>query len=159
MIRLYTRETADRWLRRAKTLLWLALSLVGAALVICIVLCGRVNTGNAATLLVTCIALFTLAGWAGILLLVFAYAPARAQAEHMAGMFTQEEECFEGVLELHREYLHIPKSVTVRKATLHTDEGDVALSVCAGLSRSLPRGKRVKVLAVRKFITAYEVTA
>lgn len=160
MIRLYTPESARHWKRRAALLLGLAIGLVVLALVVNIVLCTRVNTANAQTLQVTCIALFTLAGWACILLLYFAYAPAKAQAVHIGGMFSAENETYEGVLTIHKESFHIPKSVTVRKATLETAEGAVALSVSAGLVHQLPKnGTAVRVTTVRKYITGYEVLA
>ena len=59
MIRLYTPESARHWKRRAALLLGLAIGLVVLALVVNIVLCTQVNTANAQTLQVTCIALFT----------------------------------------------------------------------------------------------------
>lgn len=160
MIRLYTPEAARQWKRRACVTLALALGLVALALVANIVMCTRVDTGNAAALQTACIALFTLAGWACILLLYFAYAPAKAQAVHMAGMFSAPSETHEGVLTIHRESFHIPHSVTVRKATLETAEGTLSLSVSAGLVHKLPKnGARVRVTTVRKYITGYEVIA
>ena len=160
MIRLYTPEAARHWQRRAAFLLGFSIAAVVLALAVNIFLCTRVNTANAQTLQFTCIALFILAGWACILLLYFAYAPAKAQAVHIAGMFSAEAETFEGVLTVHRESFHIPKSVTVRKATLETAEGAVALSVSAGLVHQLPKnGTAVRVTTVRRYITGYEVLA
>lgn len=160
MIRLYTLEAAQQWKRRAWLTFALALGLVALALVVNIVLCTMVNTGNAVALQTACIALFTLAGWACILLLYFVYAPAKAQAVHMAGMFSAPGESYEGVLTVHRDSFHIPRSVTVRKATLETAQGPVSLSVSAGLVHKLPKnGSALRVTTVRKYITGYEVIA
>lgn len=160
MVRLYTPESARYWKRRAAFLLGLSLGLVALALAVNIVLCTQVGTGNAQTLQAVCIALFTLAGWACILLLYFAYAPARAQAAHIGGMFSAPDETHEGVLTIHRESFRIPASVTVRKATLDTAEGPLSLSISAALVSRLPRsGARVRVTTVRRFITGYEVIA
>lgn len=160
MIRLYTPEAAQRWKRRAWLTLTLSLGLVALATIINIILCGQVNTANATTLQLTCIALFALAGWACILLLYYVYAPARAMATHIGGMFSAPSETYEGVLTVHKDSFRIPKSVTVRKATLETAEGPVALSVSAGLVHKLPKnGSALRVTTVRKYITGYEVIA
>ena len=160
MKRLYTPEAAKRWKRRASLTRIIAPGLVALALMVCILLCTMVTTANARQMMFACIALFTLAGWACILLLYFAYAPAKAQAVHIGGMFSAENETYEGVLTIHKESFHIPKSVTVRKATLETAEGAVALSVSAGLVHQLPKsGTAVRVTTVRKYITGYEVLA
>lgn len=157
MNRLYTPQAAQHWQHRAKTSLYLSLGLMAAATAVCILLCTRLTTANTQTLLLTDIALFTLAGWAAMLVLYFVYAPAKAQASHIAGMLAAEPETYEGVLELRKETFHIPKSITVRKASLHTPDASLTLNVSAGLSRQLPQGKRLRVWAVRKYITAYEV--
>lgn len=157
MNRLYTAEAAQHWQRRAKTSLWLSLGLMTAATAACILLCTRLTTANTQTLLLTDIALFTLAGWASMLALYFVFAPAKAQATHITGMLAAEPDVYEGVLTLHRETFHIPKSITVRKASLHTAEGSLTLNVSASLARQLPQDKKLRVWAVRKYITAYEV--
>lgn len=157
MVRLYTNEEGCRWQRRARVSLGAALGLLAAALGVCIFLCTRLTTANAQTLLLADIALFTLAGWVCMLVLYFIYAPAKAQATHIAGMMSQEPEMFEGTLTLRRETFHIPKSITVRKADLRTADGTLLLSVSNGLCRQLPQGKKLRVWTVRKYITAYEV--
>lgn len=160
MVRLYTPEAARYWKRRAAFLLGLSIGLVALALAVNIFLCTRVNTANAQALQLTAIGLFTLAGWACILLLWFAYTPAKAQAVHIGGMFSAESETYEGVLTIHKEGFQIPKSVAVRKATLETAEGPLSLSVSAALVSRLPKnGTAVRVTTVRKYITGYEVIA
>ena len=158
MKQLYTPEEAKRWQRRASLSLAFVIGLPVLALAVCIVLCTQVTTANAQTLLLTVIALFTLAGWAAILLAAFAYRPARALAIHIGGMLSAEPQAYEGTLTLLPETFGIPQSITVRKASILTEDGPVSLSVSTGLVRQLPRGSaRIRVWTVRKFITAYEV--
>lgn len=154
----YTPGAAHSWKRRASFLLCFSLGLVAAALAVCIIFCTRVTQANAQTLLLASIALFTLAGWTCILLLSFAYAPARANTVHFACMLAEQPETLQGMITLHRESFRIPKSVTVRKVTLETDEGSLSLSVNASLAHLLPaNGSAVRVNTVRKFITGCEV--
>lgn len=158
MIRLYTLEKMQYWKRRSVISLALALGLVGAALIANIILCCQVNTLNARKMQLACIALFALAGWACILIFFFSYAPAKAQAIHMSGILSDQEETYEGKLMVHRNSFHIPKSISVRKATLDTAEGPISLNVSASLARKLPEnGAAVRILAVRRFITGCEV--
>lgn len=159
MKHLYTPEEARRWKARASRTKAFSIGALALALAVCILLCTRVTTANAQTLLLWAIALFTLAGWTAILLMYLVYAPARAQAVHIGGMVSAEAECAEGVLTLLKETFPIPKSITVRKATLQTAEGPVSLSVSAALARQLPVGVPLRVMTVRRFITAYEVIA
>lgn len=157
MNRLYTLQAAQHWQRRAQVSLWLSLGLMAAATAVCILLCTQLTTLNTQRRLLTDIILFALAGWVSMLVLYFVYAPARAQASHITGMLAAEPEAHEGVLELRRETFRIPKSITVRKVCLHTDEGDLTLSISASLSHQLPQEQRLRVWTVRKYITAYEV--
>ena len=160
MKHLYSPMEAQRWRRRATLSLALSIGLMAAALAVCIGLCTQVSTSNAQSLLVTVILITTLAGWTTILLLTFAYIPAKALAVHISGMVNAEAESHEGTLTLLPETFGIPKSITVRKATLMTEDGPVSLSISTGLVRQLPRGAtHLRVWTVRRFITAYEVIA
>lgn len=160
MKQLYTPGEAQRWQRRASLSLAFCIGLPVLALAVCIALCTQVTTASAQTLLLTVIALFTLAGWAAILLAAFAYIPAKALAVHIGGMLADEPQLYEGVLTLLPETFGIPGSITVRKASILTEDGPVSLSVSTGLVRQLPEGSApVRVWTVRKFITAYEVIA
>lgn len=155
---LYTAEEAQRWKRRSSFAIAASAGVAALALAICIVLCTQVSTANAQTLLLCVIALSTIAGWTGILLFFFVHAPAKAHAEHIRGMLSEEPELHEGILTLHRDSFCIPNSITVRRATLLTDDGSLSLNVSAGLAKNLPGGgARLRVGTVRRFITAYEV--
>lgn len=158
MIRLYTHEKMQYWKRRSAFLLSLALGLVAAALMVNMILCGRVNTLNAQRMQLACICIFALAGWACILLLFLGYAPAKAQAIHMEGILSAQEESYEGQLTVQRDSFRIPKSISVRKAILKMEEQSLSLNISAGFARRLPKnGTAVRVTAVRRFITGFEV--
>lgn len=160
MKRLYTPEASQHWQRRASLARIIGPGLVVLALIVCIVLCTMVNTANAQQMLFACMSIFTLAGWICIFLLYAVWAPARAQATHIAGMLEQEPELYEGELTIHSDSFRIPKSVTVRKAALNTTDGVLSLSVSAALAEQFPaNGTKVRVWTVRKFIVAYEVCA
>lgn len=159
MVRLYTHQDLCRWQRRKRRSLGLAMGLLAAATAVCILLCTHLTTANTQRLLLADITLFTLAGWIAMLVLYFTYAPAKAQANHMASMLQEEPSVLEGMLQLQEACFRIPKSITVRKASLETQEGTLSLSVCASLAWQLPQGKRLRVWAVRSYIIAYEVLA
>ena len=157
---LYTFQEARRWKQRSTSALAASAGVVTLALAVCIVLCTQVSTANAQALLFWVVTLFTLAGWTAILLLCFMYAPAKAQAEHIRGILAEEAQIHEGTLTMHRDSFRIPGSITVRKATLLTEDGPLSLNVSAGLANKLPDGAvHLRVWTVRRFITAYEVIA
>lgn len=155
---LYTPDAAGKW--RRKAVIWRNAIIVLAvlALTVCIVLCTQVRTENASRLLIAVMALSTLAGWTIILLLNFAYLPAKRQADHMCSMLEEENESYEGRLSLSPMRFAIPHSIVIRKATLTNGEEAAALSINAALAdRMPPNGAYVRVQAARKYITAFEV--
>ena len=128
------------------------------SLVLCIFLCTKVTFFNQDRLLWPVVIVSVLGGWGVIFLYSYAYAPAKARAEHMKGIMAGEEEVFSGVLQRTGETFAIPKSVTVKKIRLQMGEESILLHAESAAARQLPAdGKRVKVSAVRKFITGYEV--
>lgn len=156
---LYTPAAAARWEKRAQRSLWAMVITGAAALLGCIIMCTQVCTANAQPLLLAVIGLSTLAGWAVILLLSFAYLPARRQADHMRSMLEEETEAFEGMLTLSPMHFAIPRSIVIRKAAirLEGEEEPVSLSVNAALADRLPRnGVCVRVLTARRYIIAVE---
>lgn len=160
MKQLYTADEARRWRRRTRVSMTVCAVLSAAALFVCILLCTRVTTANARQLLLTNVALFTLAGWTDILVLYCIHAPAKALATHMESMLAEERQVHEGVYTLKPGTFHIPGSVTVRSVSLMTEEGPVSLNLSAALVRQLPPdGTNLRVQTVRRFIIAYEVIA
>ena len=158
MVFLYSQADALRVDRRARASLIAALSLLAAALIVCSALCANVRTGNAERMLYTVIGLFTLAGWAAILLLRLVYFPSAAVSRHMKSILNGEEEEMEGRLSLTSAAFQIPKGILVRKAALDTEGETRALNLDARFVKKLPpEGTRVRVRVVRKFITAIEV--
>lgn len=154
----YSETTAARYERRAKGMAGIMVALAALTLAACIFLCTRVNTGNAAVLLIGTMALSTLGGWAVLLLWCFGYRPARAQVGHIRGLLEGEEEWLTGCLKLLEGAFQIPGSIVVRKVRLDTDGEALTLNLNARHAGQLPApGARVKVVVVRKFITAVEV--
>ena len=160
MISFYSQAEALRVDRRAKTSLYISFALLFSALIACIVLCTQVNTGNAEAMLYTVIGLFTLAGWIAILLLRLVYFPSAAICRHVKSILGGEEEEWKGVLSLSPAAFQIPKGIVARKVTLSVEgeEEPRKLNIDDRLVKKLPTdGTRVRVRAVRKFITAIEV--
>ena len=121
MISFYSQPEALRADRRAKTSLYVSFALLLSALIACIVLCTRVNTGNAETMLYLVIGLFTLAGWIAILLLRLVYFPSAAVCRHMKSILGGEEDETEGTLSLSPAAFQIPKGILARKVTLSVE--------------------------------------
>jgi hypothetical protein len=158
MTPLYTPGEAERWRRRARRSQQALWCLACGGLAGCIGLCFHVQTGNAQSLFFCVIALSTLAGWAVILLRGLVTVPARAQAQHTAGIAAGEGEEYRGVLFVERDAFAIPRGITVKKAYLEESGERILLQADAGRAARLPaNGTRVRVTAVRKYITAFEV--
>lgn len=158
MKRLYTPEEALHWRRRMRGSLVFCIVLTVLALAVCVLLCTQVGTANASRLLLTNVILFTLAGWADILILYYVYAPARALSVHMDGILAETPQVHEGVYTLKPGSFRIPGSITVRNAAVEAEDGAHSLHVSAALVRQLPdSGTRLRVWTVRRFIIAYEV--
>ena len=155
---LYSQPEALRMGKRAKKSLWTAGAALASALIICLVLCFRVNTANAERMLYTVILLFAFAGWIAIFLLRLVYFPSAAICRHMKSILAGEEEALEGNLTLTRDAFQIPKGILVRKVTLEQEGETRMLNLDARYADRLPPpGTRVRVRTVRKFITAIEV--
>ena len=156
---LYTETELQKMKRRAAwsgAVSWGALALGWIA---CAVLCFFVRTANAKHMLFLVIGLATVSGWIFILLRQMVYAPAHAEVHHMAGILADEAEAeYEGVLRLSPGAFQIPKSIAVRKVNIRQEEETVSLNIDARLARHLPPdGTPVRVITVRKYITAFEV--
>ncbi len=158
MNRLYTEQAAQQWKQRAARLMAAVLLTAAAGLAACIFLCTRVTTGSAQPLLFAVIALSTLTGWAVILLVRLGFLTAKAEAEHIAGVLAGESETAQGIWTLSRQRWIIPHSVTFCKATLRDGDVSRVYNVDVRLASVLPEdGTPVRVTAVRRFITAWEV--
>lgn len=154
----YSSANAARQKKRAELCKWSMILLGAAALAVCIFLCTRVSTGNAARLLWWVAGLSTAAGWAVLLIAAFLYRPLKAQAGHIAGLRGGETEQYTGRLMLLPGGFQIPGSIVVRKAKLVGEGEPLTLNVNARCVRELPpQGALVRVTAVRTFITAVEV--
>ena len=155
---LYSTTVCAQWVARAKRCLLLCALSLFVGFLICLYLCTRVTTGNASTLLVWTIGIFTLAGWISLWTLWFSYAPARAQVSHMNGMLEGDMQEHQGTMHVLGEKMYIPKSIAIYKVALKDGDETKTFHVNAHFVSQLPKnGTLVKVQTVRKFITAYEV--
>ena len=154
----YTRQETERFRRLALCGGILAAAVLAFALALCVALCCRVNTLNAARLEKTVIAVSALGGWIALLLFFLLYRPARAEYRHMEGIRQDEAAELRGFLTVFPAETALPRSISVRKARLVTDDGEIDLALDARLARRMPpNGAHVRLTAVRKYITAVEV--
>ena len=156
---LYSAEEMEKMQRRAKWSGAAAGAVLALGWLACAVLCFFVRTANAKRMLFLIVGLATVSGWLFILLRQMVYIPAHAEARHMAGILADETETeYEGLLRLTPGAFQIPKSIAVRKVNIRQDEETVSLNIDASLARRLPsEGTHIRVLTVRKYITAFEV--
>lgn len=158
MTTLYTPGEAQAWqgrARRCRQAVWI---LSAAGLAACVFLCCRVNTGNAHALFLGVTALSVLTGWAVILLRSLLYQPARAQAQHTAMIAAGSAENYRGALTVERDAFAIPRGITVKKVYLEAAGERILLQADARRAALLPEnGRRVRLTAVKKYVTAFEV--
>ena len=158
MTPIYTPEEAGRMKKRSDRLFRAACILVAAAFVLCVVFCLTVDTGNARSLLFMAIGIFTLAGWIAILLLSFGAFPMRAESRHMKTMLDEETVEYTGIAETGTNIIRIPRSVSIRKVYLTTEDGErVSLNVLNRQAALLPNDVPVRLRCAHKYITAFEV--
>ncbi len=159
MTSLYTKEQLDRVKRKDQTGRALVWGLSTVSLAACVALCLNTRMGNERTMYLFVVAVSILGGWTVMALLFFYWLPWRAERRHMEGILKGEEEEAIGVLHWTDTLFAIPRSITVRKMNLETDQGLLSLQADNRLIRALPkRGTRVRVRFVRRYITAWEET-
>lgn len=158
MTSFYTPQDARRYRLRARASLAVACALTAVAWLVCAFLCARVRTANAGLLFRWVMGLSTGSGWIAIVLLTMVFRPAQAESRHMAGILKEQAaEEYEGVLTLLPDEFQIPRGIRVRRGTLDDGNGTVSLRLDARFTRQLPAGQRLRVRAVRQFITGFEV--
>lgn len=155
---LYTEEMTEKRKMRTKRNARFAAGTLLGGLAACVILCTRVHTGSAARLQWITVAVSAVSGWAALLMCHLSVIPERAAYRHEEGILKGEPAEMAGVLYREPGTLTLPKSITIRKLRLETENGPVTLRVQAGKARLLPPdGTRVKVITVRKYVTAFEV--
>ena len=138
---------------------WRALLIFLATLMlgICVFLCLRVTTRNAAVMEKIVILVSILSGWLLITLRYEMLVLSKREAEHATHMLTGPHEKITGMLSLTEDVFRIPGSIRVRRLTLETDNEVKRLSVSVQKLRmlgDLPR--TVTVTTVHDFIVAAE---
>lgn len=158
----YTPQALAAMKQRKKAAGLLCLGIGLAGLIACIVMCCLVCTANARQMLIATVAVSALSGWSVTLLRRWLYAPLRANCDHMAGVLKDMEDPeqvteAEGTLSVSSMAFPIPRSITVRKVTIHGEAGDVSCRVDDRLARRLPASDtRVRVTLVRGYVTGVE---
>lgn len=154
----YTDFRAQQLKKRARLYGIIIAAMLAGTLAGCVFLCTQVNTGNAARLLPITIGLSTVGGWMAIVLMVFGYKPARAQAAHTAGLLDAAEERHTGKLTVSPQNFAIPGSIAVRKAKLETEQETLSFNLNARCGAALPApGTLVCITVRRTFIAGVEV--
>ena len=157
MTSLYTKEQLNRVKRKDQTGRALVWGLSAVSLAACVALCLNTRMGNERTMYLSVVAVSILGGWTVMALLFFYWLPWRAERRHMEGILQGEEEEAAGVLCWTDTLFAIPRSITVRKMNLETDQGLLSLQADERLIRALPKsGTRVRIRFVRRYITAWE---
>ena len=159
MTSLYTKEQLNRVKRKDQTGRALVWGLSAVSLAACVALCLNTRMGNERTMYLSVVVVSILGGWTVMALLFFYWLPWRAGRRHLEGILKGEEEEAVGVLHWTDTLFAIPRSITVRKMNLETDQGLLSLQADERLIRALPKsGTRVRVRFVRRYITAWEET-
>jgi hypothetical protein len=158
MERFLNKESVQNSQNRARRYIRILCVLCFLALALFAVLCLLTRTGNAQSMLYPAMAVMLLSGWGVIALWLFVVEPARAEAQHLAGLAEAEPEIREGRFSLTADSFRIPKSVRIRKARLQTESETLSLNVNEKLAgRMPPDDSLVRAEIVRKFITGVEV--
>ncbi len=156
---LYRPEDLVRLTKQRKIWRLVLLALTALAAGVCVLLCARVTTRNAARMEFAVILTSTLSGWLLITLRYALVVAARREAEHTKHMLEGPRETRTGVLELTKETVRIPGSIRIRRLTLREGESVRRLNVDANRLKALgdlPR--QVTVCTVHDFVAALEET-
>lgn len=150
MTRILNDEAAEKANKRARVYLRAAVCLMAAATAVNIVLCRCAGTLTEDRNMLIAAGIYTLCGWAAILMLNFRYLPGRAEAAHLRGLENETEVLLRGTLIRNRSFFHIPRSVDIEKVTLRSDDGDIKLNILKNRAFLLPGSGAEVTLAVRR---------
>ncbi len=155
MTELYTPNRFQRYQRQAESARRWMIGLTVAAALVCLGLCLAVTTRSALALQWAATGVWTLAGWAIMLLHALRYQPAKPEEAHMEGNLAGTAEERKGVLTLEKGIRAIPRSISVRNATLRQGNDTVTLHVDASLADLLPAtAQPLLVYTVRSYVVA-----
>ena len=157
MTAFYSVEETERLNARARRTGRAAWAILGAAWLSSAVLCFFVRTENAGALFWTALILSGLGGLLFLYLRQVEALPARAEAQHMAGILKGESQTYTGRLYRTEQSFRIPGSIAVQRVRLETEEETVPLQINLRFARRLPPdGTEVRARCTRKYITAWE---
>lgn len=159
MMEFYASDNVNAMRKKAKACFAWGWSALLIALIVCIFLCTRVRYGNADTLLLIVIGVFTLAGWIFLYLTQVVGKPARAEANHAESILRDAPgEYREGILQVEPMVLCLPGSIAARKITLKNADETVSLCLDEWFADKMPaNGTFVRVLVIRGYVAGIEV--
>ena len=136
---LYTRESLERQRRTNRILSWVLLLLSALFLTVCILLCTRVTTLNAACMEKAVIVTAVAGGWLVLALALNLWIPGRREAEHAAHVADADREAVSGTVIIGKERVQIPASIRVRKVSVETESGSRQLFLNESKRRQFPK--------------------
>ena len=154
---LYRPEDLSRLMKQRKMWRILLLTLTALAVGVCVLLCTRVTTRNAARMELAVIITSILSGWVLITLRYELLVLARREAEHAAHMLAGPRVTCTGTLTLTEDTVRIPGSIRVRGLTLQEGKDVRRLNVNVTKLKQLGQlPRRVTVQTVHGFLVALE---
>ena len=156
---LYRPEDLSRLMKQRKMWRILLLTLTALAVGVCVLLCTRVTTRNAARMELAVIITSILSGWVLITLRYELLVLARREAEHITHMLAGERVTYTGILSLTEDTVRIPNSIRIRRLTLQEGKDIHRLSVNVKKLKELGElPRQVTVSTVHDFVVALEET-
>ena len=145
---------------QAHNRIWTALTalVTVGALAACIVLCCRLTTANAdRTQLLVCV-ISAVAGWIVIFLMSRFVLPGRRELAHLRSLQDEPRIRVCGAVTMEPGRVRIPRSITVRRLRVQTEEGAKRVSVNVRGAKSLPPLPATLALyTAHDYVVAWEV--
>ena len=159
MTPLYSPEDLLRLERKIKYTRLFCWALAIGALIACVALCLRTNSGNAERMELVCIAIWTLAGWIVLYLRRFELVEARYERQHAEMLRNGEEtETLRGRVTVTEERLKIVNSIRITTVLLENEGGKRRLKVCTSREKKLKAaGEELTLYLVSGYIAGYSL--
>ena len=145
--------------KKVKNLTIAAAVLAAAALGVCVYLCTRVNTANAALLERWVIGISVLSGWTEITLLRFVLGDTRREITHAGMLRTASRQRYAGQVEVTGEKLRIVNSIPFRTVLLTDGEEKKRLRVIENRAAVLEKAAPRAVYVANGYIAGWEEEA
>lgn len=154
MTEIYTLSALEKLKKRILLFRILIPLFLFGGLLVCILLCIGVNTGNADARQLAVVLTAVLSGWTAISLLMLGLRPSKARKAHFDGILADSPVCRTGTLVSVGPRLYIPRSITIRKVTVLSDGTEEILNILADRASLLPApGTVLTFRTVRSYIS------